>query len=186
VPRWDERSAECRVLVFKEGMLSAVGHDLELRVTRLVIEAAEDRSSVDGRFDARSLRVVTALERKGPLDARAPSWFALVAPAPGLDEADRRRVEAHIVDDVLGAARYPEIRFRSTRVTAAGDGYQIPGQLTVRGRTRELSFASTRIGDRQVAELRLHQPDFGITPFQALFGALRVRPEVQLRISVPA
>jgi hypothetical protein len=36
-----------------------------------------------------------------------------------------------------------------------------------------------------VVELKLHQPDFGIKPFSAALGALRVKPDVMIRVSVP-
>ena len=38
---------------------------------------------------------------------------------------------------------------------------------------------------RLVAEVRLHQPDFGITPYRALLGALRVRADVLVSLSIP-
>jgi hypothetical protein len=40
-------------------------------------------------------------------------------------------------------------------------------------------------GDRWVAEMNIHQPDFGIKPYTAALGALKVKPEVMVRISVP-
>jgi hypothetical protein len=36
-----------------------------------------------------------------------------------------------------------------------------------------------------VAEIKLHQPDFGIKPFTAALGALKVKPDVVVRVSVP-
>jgi hypothetical protein len=32
----------------------------------------------------------------------------------------------------------------------------------------------------------LNQPEFGITPYRAMMGTLRIKPEVRVRISVPA
>jgi hypothetical protein len=40
-------------------------------------------------------------------------------------------------------------------------------------------------GDRWVTDLKLHQPDFGIKPFSAALGALKVKPDVIIRVSVP-
>jgi hypothetical protein len=40
-------------------------------------------------------------------------------------------------------------------------------------------------GDRVVARLTLNQPDYRIKAFRAMMGALRVKPEVLLEVSVP-
>jgi hypothetical protein len=37
-----------------------------------------------------------------------------------------------------------------------------------------------------IAEARIHQPDFGIRPYTALLGTLRVQPDVMVRVVVPA
>jgi hypothetical protein len=36
-----------------------------------------------------------------------------------------------------------------------------------------------------VAEVKIHQPDFGIKPYTAALGALKVKPDVLVRVSVP-
>ena len=36
-----------------------------------------------------------------------------------------------------------------------------------------------------VTVVRLHQPDFGIKPYSALLGTLKIKPEVTVRCSVP-
>ena len=43
-----------------------------------------------------------------------------------------------------------------------------------------------RDGDRLRAEVTIHQLAFGIRPYTALLGTLRVRPDVIVRLSVPA
>ncbi|MCZ7685148.1 MAG: hypothetical protein M5U28_42815 [Sandaracinaceae bacterium] len=58
MPRFDARTADCRVFTYKEGLLSAVAHDLELSVRSFDIELSEDRSRITARFDARSIEVV--------------------------------------------------------------------------------------------------------------------------------
>ena len=47
--------------------------------------------------------------------------------------------------------------------------------------------AETQVeANRQVVSLELHQPDYGITPFKAMMGTLKVKAEVIVRLSVPA
>ena len=57
MPRFDAKSADCRIFTFKEGILSAVAHDLELVVRTSEIDVAEDRSSVTARCKADSMRL---------------------------------------------------------------------------------------------------------------------------------
>lgn len=170
MPTFGPDRAGCEVLVFREGLLSAAGHDLLLRATAFAIEIADDHARAE--IDARSLRVVTAMRGGRQL--------------PGvLSPADRQEIEATIRDTVLRADRFPTIRFASTSVSQRRDGYEVRGELTIAGTTRVLVVPVRRDADRLVAEAKLHQPDFGIRPHRAMLGALRVRADVLVRASVP-
>jgi polyisoprenoid-binding protein YceI len=164
--RFDEKAAECLVFTFKEGLLSPLGHDLKLHVTRFVVEVADDRIAVEARFDAASLRVQAAM-----VDGREAQVSA----------RDRRSIESTIVEEILRARRFPEIVFRSTAVTPN----ELRGALTLVGRTRDVVCKHEVEGGRHVATARLHQPDFGIAPYSAMLGTLRIRPDVLVRVSLP-
>jgi polyisoprenoid-binding protein YceI len=165
-------TAACHVLTFREGLLSGLGHDLELAVTRFDVEVDETARTVHARFDATSLRVERALRDGVPL-------------ADGLSASDRLAIEDHVRKDVLDAGRYPEVRFRSTRVVDVADGFDVRGVLALHGRERDVAVALRRTGERYAADVRLHQPDFGIRPYSALLGAIRVKPDVIVRLSLP-
>ncbi len=172
MPHFDQRSAECTVLTFKEGLLSAVAHDLQIRVSRFDMDIDDATLAVSARFDATSLQVVTAMHAG--------------APQPGaLGEADKRKIEENILSDVLHARDYPEIRFRSTEITKDGEGYRVMGELSLHGKTRAVAFVARPDGERVRAEITLHQPDFGIKPYSAMLGTLKIKPDVILRASVP-
>jgi len=164
--------AECHVLTFREGLLSGLGHDLELAVTRFQIEIDEQARRGRASFDASSLRVVRAL-RDG---AELPD---------GLSASDRAKIEQSTRSDVLDAERHPEIRFQATRADAVEGGYDIAGRLALHGAEREIVVPLRRDGDRYRAEVRLHQPDFGIRPYSALLGALKVQADVVVRVVLP-
>jgi hypothetical protein len=167
----DAQSADCRVLTLCEGLLSALAHDLELRVTCLTIAVDEERRAVDARFDATSLRVVYAMRGGRPLpDALGPS--------------ERAQIEATIVRDVLDAARFPEIRFTSSGVAEEAGGLRVTGTLALHGHERTLVLPVRAEGDRFVAETVVHQPDFGIRPYAAMLGTLRVKPDVTVRVTM--
>jgi len=172
MPRFDASQAECTVFTYKEGLLSPIAHDLQIAVTRFTVELSLEPLEVRARFDAASLRVVTAL-RDGQ---SAPQL---------LSEKDRRKIEHTIAAEILEAAAFPEISFVSTTATAVENGTAITGRLTLHGQTRELRFTAALISNRHVAEAVVHQPDFGIQPYSALLGTLRIRPDVKVRLSLP-
>jgi polyisoprenoid-binding protein YceI len=63
--------------------------------------------------------------------------------------------------------------------------FRVKGRLEIKGKTRELSFVVRPIGPDWVCEVKLHQPDFGIKPFSAMLGAMKIKPDVDVRLSVP-
>ena len=170
---FDASAAECLVFTYKAGLLSAVAHDLKLRVERF--EIVLDDQGVHARFDASALRVVCA-RAGGKDDPRA------------LSEKDRREIEATIVRDVLDARKHPLIEFRSNTVAPASvapAAMQIDGTLSIRGHERALSLVARRDGERAVIETTIQQPDFGIRPYTAMLGALRIKPDVAVKVTTP-
>jgi hypothetical protein len=164
----DERTAQCRVYTFKEGLLSAVAHDLEIEVGRFRIE--RDAAGIRAVFDARSLRVLHATS-----DGR---------PRPdALSARDREKIEANIAGEVLETRRHPEVRFTAS---VEGEPSEVRGTLELHGRQREVAVAVRRQGERWIGEATLHQPDFGITPYSAMLGTLRIKPDVRVRIELPS
>ena len=166
---FDASTAECLVFTWKAGLLAGVAHDLKLRVERFTIEIGD--AGIRGRFDAASLRVVCA--QSGGKDDPA-----------ALSDRDRREIEATIVRHVLDASRFPFVEFRSGSV-APSPGARIEGTLSIRGHDRPLALDVRREGERAVVEAILHQPDFGIRPYSAMLGALRIRPDVRVRLTTP-
>jgi polyisoprenoid-binding protein YceI len=169
--RFDASTAECLVFTKRAGLLASVGHDLKLRVERF--EVAIQPDGIRGRFDPASLRVVCA--SVGGQDA------------PGtLSERDRREIEATAVREVLDAGRHHWIEFRADPPVLAGAaGIRLEGMLALHGRERPLTVDVRRAGDRAVAIASIHQPDFGIRPYTAMLGALRVSPDVGVRLTAP-
>jgi polyisoprenoid-binding protein YceI len=159
----------------REGPAALVGHDLTLVATlwRATVKVdAEDpaRSTVRATIDAASLVVREA--RGGPV---------------GLTDAQRAEIEANIRAKVLRSDRHPTITFRSTAVTRDGKRWSITGNLTIRRRTRpatlRLRVARSRT-PRITATTAIVQTEYGIEPFAALLGALRVKDVVEVTAEV--
>jgi polyisoprenoid-binding protein YceI len=178
MPQFSADTAECTVFTYKEGLLSPIAHDLKIAVTRFTVTVTPDGDSafaLQAEFDASSPRVRTAM-RDG---LEAPQL---------LSESDRRKIEHNIVSEVLAAASYPKIGF--TGLVRRGEEAHAPlpivGKLTLHGRTRELVTSARQVADRFVAEVTLHQPDYGIKPYSALLGTLRIRPDLTVRLALPS
>lgn len=158
--RHDASQAEVWIFTFKEGALSALAHDLKIAVTKLQLEATE--VAVTASFEASSLRVVCPRKEGRDNPGALPTLLY-------------GEIEKNIAKDVLEAGKFPLVRFQSTRITPT----EVIGQLTLHGVTREIRC--TRAADGRV-EARLDQRDFGIKPYSAMFGTLKVKPEVVVSV----
>ena len=110
-------------------------------------------------------------------------------PNPGaLSPSDFRKIEASMRDDVLHTNKHREVRFRSTHVTelgAASGRFEVRGELTLHGTTRPIVAVVQQKDEAYETEVVLHQPDFGIEPFKAMLGTLKIKPDVRVRVRVP-
>lgn len=153
----------------RTGAVAKAGHDLLIHVTawRATLEVGEDpaQTSIVLDADATSLRV-----REGTGGIKA------------LGDDDKASIQETIDDDIL---KKLAIEFRSTAVSPTADGGRIgvQGELTLVGETRPVAFDLT-IGDdgRLSGSAIVKQTDWGIKPYSALFGALKVADEVEVVI----
>jgi Fe-Mn family superoxide dismutase len=153
----------------RTGAAAKAGHDLLLHVTawQATLEVGEDpaQTSIVLDADATSLRV-----REGTGGMQA------------LGDDDKASIQETIDDDVL---KRQGIEFRSTAVQTAADSSRISvqGELTLVGKARPIAFDLTVGGDGQLSgSAVVKQTDWGITPYSALFGALKVSDEVEVVI----
>lgn len=170
--RFDASNSLCRIFVKRAGLLAAVGHDLEIGIETYAIDIADSGRQIDATFAADSLRVIDAIQ-----DGRL---------RPGtLSVQDKATIDRHMATDVLESASFPTVEFHSDAIDFRdGGAYGVRGRMRLHGQERPLQFAVTRTGDRLVAELALLQPDFGIRPFRAFAGALKIQPELRIRVAL--
>ena len=151
----------------RTGAVAKAGHDLLLHVTgwdgTLEIGAGPAPSRLEVRADGGSLKVQ---QGSGGMQA--------------LDDDDKANIEQTIDDEVL---RRDQITFRSTDVAAAGDGLRVTGDLTLLGRTAPVALDVTVNDGMLTAAGVVRQTDFGMKPYSALFGALKVADEVRVSLA---
>ncbi|HEY7398579.1 MAG TPA: YceI family protein [Gaiellaceae bacterium] len=162
-------NATLSVRTGRAGAAAMAGHDLLFHVTawEAVLEVGDGShpATVSLDADSTSLRV-----RQGTGGVQP------------LEDDDIASIEQTIDDEVL---RGTGIAFRSTVVDVAADGksLRVQGELTLAGATRALVFDVAVGAD---GELRgstvLKQSDWGMKPYSALFGALKVADEVEVAI----
>jgi polyisoprenoid-binding protein YceI len=99
--------------------------------------------------------------------------------------------------DFLDAANFPEITFKSTRITGNDSEFKITGNLTIRGVTREITLDATNEGSIKdpwggerigfSAKTKFDRRDFGLTWNQAIeSGGVVVGHEVKVSIELEA
>lgn len=172
MPRCTADDATVHIYTYKAGLLSAVGHDLLLRVTDFTVDIDPDDESIRGSFRADSIEVVYALADGKPNDK-------------ALSDDDRKTILKYLNKDILKSATYPTVDFASSDVFAEDDEVEVEGDLTLCGTTRSITVTAAVEDDMARAEIVLNQPSFGIKPFTAMLGALKIQPDVRVVIAVP-
>jgi polyisoprenoid-binding protein YceI len=154
----------------KTGAAAKAGHNLTIEVQRwnakLQLAAEPAQTQLELTADSRSLKV---LDGTGGMTH--------------LGDDDKQSIAQTIDEEVLKGT---PIEFRSTAVSAAGDGrIDVRGNLTLWGATNEVAFELTLAdGGRVSGATTFKQTAFGHKPYTALFGTLKVADEV--RVSVDA
>ncbi|TDC83160.1 YceI family protein [Actinomadura sp. 7K507] len=151
----------------RSGLGRRAGHDLTIEATRwtAVVEAREplDGSSVEVTVDVDALEV-----REGTGGVKP------------LTDEDRAEIGKNL-RKVLDVRRYPQITFVSTGI--AGDEL-IEGDLTIMGRVKPVRIRVGLSGDRVQGGVTVTQSRWGIKPYSAFFGALRLADDVEIEFDL--
>jgi polyisoprenoid-binding protein YceI len=154
-------NASLHVETGRSGAAAKAGHDLIIDVQSwdATLEVG-DSSSLQLNADPSSLHV---REGKGGLQA--------------LGDDDKADIRKTIDKDVL---KKKSISFSSTSVEPAGDGLKVSGDLEMGGKTKPVTFDLSESDGTLTGSATVKQTDWGIKPYSALFGALKVNDEVRV------
>ena len=169
VTQWDDKGLHLEVFTFKEGLLSKVAHDL--RLVAEALSATLEGDAVHVEVDLSGLRVASA--RKNGKDDHGT-----------LSAGDKTKIRDAMRKEVLHTSRHPNAVFDGQVLDRTEKSARVRGELALHGKTRPLEFGLSHEGTQWVGEFELHQPDFGITPYSAMLGALKVKADVRVRVSV--
>jgi polyisoprenoid-binding protein YceI len=152
----------------KGGAASKAGHNLviEVQTWGATVQIAPDpaQSVLELTADSRSFRVLQGTGGIKPLS-----------------EDDKAGITQTVDHEVLKGT---PITFRSTAVRPEGDGrFRVTGDLELANGISLIAF-DINIGDdgRLTASATVKQTEWGIKPYSALLGALKVRDEVEVAI----
>jgi polyisoprenoid-binding protein YceI len=167
------------VFAGKTGLFSAAAHDHEIGVKsfsgRVVVPAAgASGGSLEMEVDAPSLVV---LDKK-------PS------------EDDKKKIFNSMHNEVLESAKYQKITFKSVSVSdvkqTGNDAYSfvVNGDLSLHGVTKRIAVpvAATVTPQqlRATGKYTFKQTDYGIKPYSAGFGTIKVKDEVVVNFDIVA
>ena len=164
------------VRAFAGGLLSGLGHNPVVAIRGF---------NGDARWDP---------EAPSQAHLRMVVLAASLAVQNDISDKDRREMERGMQEEILEIARYPEIVFESTAVSAVtGNGpmrVKIDGNLTLHGvtRTQSLPVQLAPMGDtlRANGEFTLRQSDYRIKLASVAGGALKLKDELKFTFDIVA
>jgi polyisoprenoid-binding protein YceI len=160
-----------RVLTYKDGLLARLAHDLRLHVERFTIAREGEQLRVE--IDPSSL-VIDGVMKDGRCDASA------------LSAGDRATIGETIRSTILDVRRHPSIRVQGRLITREDGSVELRGELELRGSSGPLVLVGRREGTRVRASTSVRPSEFGIAPYKALAGAIKLQDRVGIEIELDA
>ncbi len=158
---------------FRDGLAASAGHDLTIEAVRwsgeLVVADDLTPESLDVTVDLGALVVRSGTGGIKPLTDR-----------------DKREI-AVSARKVLAADRYPEATFTATSFQPGPDGTggTIGGTLVLAGQPRPQQLQVSQTGPAQYrATATVKQTSFGIKPYSAFLGSLKVADAVEVEVEL--
>jgi len=118
------------------------------------------------------------------IDARSIEIVEAVGGMKSLSDKDRRDIAKNIDEKVLETGKHPQLTFESTSVSGSEPNFTAAGNMTIRGTTRPVNVALNVNGSQVTARTSISQKDFGIKPFSAMMGAIKLRDDVEFELTV--
>jgi len=165
--RIDVERSTLTVHVFKSGLFSAFADNHVIRAP-----LADGRLSEEGTL---SVEIAVRTAQMTVLD-------------PSLSADKRAEVQTRMQGpEVLDSARYPEIRFASTRIEPAGaTEWRVTGDLSLHGVTHSVTFPVARRDAHYRGVVSIRQREFGIQPISIAGGTVKVKDELRIEFDIVA
>ncbi|NLT29590.1 MAG: YceI family protein [Propionibacterium sp.] len=153
----------------REGVAGMLGHDLTIEVGTwsATVAVGEDVAdcAVTAEIDLTSLTVVDGSGGAKPLS-----------------DKDRREIIKNAAKS-LNTGKHPRAEYTAQSVTGTWEAARVEGTLTLNGRSGPLPLEIARDGEQFVLTGTIVQSDFGIKPFSAMLGALKLADPVRVTVT---
>ncbi len=182
---WQVTGSQLEIRVYRDGPMQKLGHDHLITSDRIA-----------GEVELREPLAATRFALRLPLDslvvddaaARSRAGGVFDAPVPEKDrEATRRNM---LGERLLDAARHGEMLLTAESITGSPGHLQASVRVALAGQEHVIAapFTLTVTGGRLVAhaDLRLTHAELGLEPFAVALGALRVRDDLEVGLTVEA
>ncbi|MGE5286100.1 MAG: YceI family protein [Micromonosporaceae bacterium] len=166
------QSGRLLVKTARTGLGAKAGHDLTIEVTRwrgyVVADAADPAgSSVTVEVDVDSFEV-----REGTGGVKP------------LTDADRADIKNTLRGKILNTSEHPTITFVSRQVSGTAESFRIDGDLTIVGVIQPVTVEGRLAEGRARGSAVIVQSRWGIRPYSAFLGALKLRDEVEVQFDI--
>ena len=182
---WNVVSSQLAIRVYRDGPMQKLGHDHIITSTavtgKIALGQPPAETSFELSFPLESLVVDDEASRQS-----AGGIFA--APVP---QKDREATRANMLGPkVLDAATQGAIRLTSESITGDAGRFEARVRVSLAGHECVVSapFTVAVEGERlkAQADLRLTHADLGLQPFTVALGALRVREDFEVALTLEA
>ena len=160
----DTERSTMTIHVYRSGLFSFAGDNHEIRAPISEGSVDENKQTVELTVNASKLKVLD----------------------PKLSDSKRAEVQQKMLSpDVLDPERFPEIRFRSTKVEQKGNaGLVVTGDLTLHGETHPVVVNVTGKSDHYTGKATVKQTTFGMKPVTVGGGTVKVKDEVEIEFEI--
>lgn len=161
----DIEHSRITVSVYKEGIFAFAADNHEVNAPIASGWFNDDTKSVDVTVDAAKMLVLD----------------------PSMPAGRRAQVQANMIGpEVLDAAHFPHIEFRSTSIAIAdANDWTVNGDLTLHGQTHPITFVVTRTDAAHFhGSATVRQSTFGISPIRIAGGTVRVKDDVKVDFEI--
>jgi hypothetical protein len=182
---WQVTGSRLIVRVYRDGPMQKLGHNHLITSDALAGEIRLREPLAGSRF---ALRVPLDSLVVDDADARARAGGEFAATVPDKDrEATRRNL---LGERVLDAVRQGEMRLTSESISGGPGNFEAQVRVSLAGTEHVVvaPFTVTVTDGRLVAHADLHfsHADLGLEPFTVALGALRVRDDFEVDLTVEA
>lgn len=155
----------------RTGLGARAGHDLVIEATewngRVIVNPGDPaQSSVSVEVDVGSLEVRAGTGGVKPLS-----------------DSDRAEIKRNIREKILHTTQHPTITFRSASVDGTQDALTVDGELAIMGTSHPVTVRGSVGNDGRLRAIAtVQQSHWGIKPYSAFFGALKLADDVAIEV----